>query len=128
MITSANENKQITKTDITAHLVTVPVKCLDTATHSRIYHRQCHQQSTITLPPPCFTVGTTHAEIIRSPTLRLTKPQQLESKISNLDSSDQRTDFHWSNVHCSCFFAQASLLGQEERFLRLHLKKLFKSS
>ena len=27
----------------------------------------------------------------------------------SLDSSDQRTDFHWSNVHCSCFFAQASL-------------------
>ena len=26
---------------------------------------------TITAPPPCFTVGTTHAEIIRSPTLRL---------------------------------------------------------
>ena len=24
-------------------------------------------------PPPCFTVGLTHAEIIRSPTLRLTK-------------------------------------------------------
>ena len=23
--------------------------------------------------------------------------------------SDQRTDFHWSNVHCSCFLAQASL-------------------
>ena len=24
-------------------------------------------------PPPCFTVGTTHAEIFRSPTLHLTK-------------------------------------------------------
>ncbi|CDQ85510.1 unnamed protein product [Oncorhynchus mykiss] len=48
---------------------------------------------------------TTHAEIIRSPTLRLTKTRRLEPKISNLD---QRTDFHWSNVHCSCFLAQAS--------------------
>jgi hypothetical protein len=63
----------------------------------------------ITPPPPCFTVGTTHAEIIRSPTLRLTKTRQLEPKSSNLDSSVQRTDFHRSNVHCSCFFAQASL-------------------
>ena len=48
---------------------------------------------TITLPPPCFTVGTTHAEIIRSSTLRLRKTRRLEPKISNLDSSDQRTDF-----------------------------------
>ena len=54
-------------------------------------------------PPPCFTVGTTKAEIIHSPTLRLTKTLRLEQKISNLDSSDQRTDFHRSNVHCSCF-------------------------
>ena len=64
---------------------------------------------TITPPPPCFTVGTTHAEIIRSPTPRLTKTPWLEPKISNLNSSDQRTDFHTSNVHCSCFLAQASL-------------------
>ena len=28
---------------------------------------------TITHPPPCFTVGTTHAEMLRSPTLHLTK-------------------------------------------------------
>ena len=34
--------------------------------------------------------------------------RQLEPKISNLDS-DQRTYFHRSNVHCSCFLAQASL-------------------
>jgi hypothetical protein len=32
---------------------------------------------TITLPPPCFTGGTTHAEIIR--TLRLTKTRRLEN-------------------------------------------------
>ena len=63
---------------------------------------------TITPPPPCFTVGTTNVEIIRSPTLRLTKTRLLEPKISNWDSSDQ-TDFHRSNVHCSCFLAQASL-------------------
>ena len=35
------------------------------------------------------------------------KDKRLEQKISNLDS-DQRTDFHCSNVHCSCFLAQAS--------------------
>ena len=39
---------------------------------------------TITPPlPPCFTVGTTHAEVIRSPTLHLTKTCCLEPKISN---------------------------------------------
>ena len=38
-----------------------------------------------TPPPPCFTVGTTHAEIIRSPTLRLTKTQRWEPKISNVN-------------------------------------------
>jgi hypothetical protein len=31
------------------------------------------------------------------------------TKDLTLDSSDQRTDFHWSNVHCLCFLAQASL-------------------
>ena len=61
---------------------------------------------TITPPPPCFTVGTTLAEIIHSPTTRLTKTLRLEP---NLDSSDQRTNFHRSNVHCLCFLAQASL-------------------
>ena len=71
---------------------------------------QAKPPHTITPPPPCLTVGTTHAEIIRSPSLRLTKTWRLEPKISNLGSSDQRTDFHRSNVHCSCFSAQASLL------------------
>ena len=37
------------------------------------------------------------------------KTQRLEPKISDLDSSDQSTDFHRSNVRCSCFLAQASL-------------------
>jgi hypothetical protein len=32
------------------------------------------------MPPTCFTVGTTHAEIIRSPILRLTKTRRLEKK------------------------------------------------
>uniref|UniRef100_A0AAZ3PVH2 Helicase C-terminal domain-containing protein n=1 Tax=Oncorhynchus tshawytscha TaxID=74940 RepID=A0AAZ3PVH2_ONCTS len=63
----------------------------------------------IITPSPCFTVGTTHAEIIRSPTLRLTKTRRLVPKISNSDLSDRRTDFHRSNVHCLCFLAQASL-------------------
>ena len=57
-------------------------------------------------PHTTFTVGTTHAEIIGSPTLCLTKTRRLEPKISNVD---QRTGFHRSNVHCSCFLAQASL-------------------
>ena len=52
-------------------------------------------------------VGTTHTEIIHSHT-PFTKTRRFEPKISNLDSSDQRTDFHRSNVHCSCFLAQAS--------------------
>ena len=29
--------------------------------------------------------------------------------MSNLDTSDQRTDFHRSNIHCSCFLAEANL-------------------
>ena len=33
-----------------------------------------------TTPPPCSTVGTTHMEIIRSPTLRLKKTRRLEPK------------------------------------------------
>ena len=60
---------------------------------------------TITPPPPCFMVGTTDVEIIRSPTPRLTKTRRLEPKISNLDQS---TDFHRS-VYCLCFLAQTSL-------------------
>ena len=40
---------------------------------------------TITPTHPCFTVGNTHAEIIRSPTLYLTKTRRLEPKISKLD-------------------------------------------
>ena len=61
-------------------------------------------------PPPCFTVGTTHMEIIRSSTLRLTKTWWLEPKVSNLDSLDQRTDFHRSIVHCLCFLASLFFL------------------
>ena len=51
-----------------------------------------------------------HMRSIRSPTLCLRKTQRLEPIISHFDSADQRTDYHWSNVHCSCFLAQASLL------------------
>ena len=58
-------------------------------------------------PPPCFMVGTTHAALIRSPTLRLTKTRWLEANISNLDSSAQRTDFYQSKVDYWCFLAQA---------------------
>ena len=51
---------------------------------------------TSTPPPPCFTVGTTHEDIVHSLTPCLTKTRRLEPKISKLDSSDQRTDFHQS--------------------------------
>jgi hypothetical protein len=36
---------------------------------------------TITPLPPCFTMGSTHAEIIRSPTPHLTKTRQMEIQI-----------------------------------------------
>jgi hypothetical protein len=50
---------------------------------------------TITSPPhPCFMVGTTHAEIIRSPTLHLTKTRQLEAKIATLDSTGLKSIAH----------------------------------
>ena len=39
--------------------------------------------NTITPPAPCFMVGPHHGEIIRSPTLHLTKTCQLEPNISN---------------------------------------------
>ena len=52
--------------------------------------------------PPCFTVGTTLAEIIRSPTLHLTKTWRSKTKISQFG-------LHRSNVHCLCFLVQASL-------------------
>jgi hypothetical protein len=74
---------------------------------------------TITPPPPCFTVGNTHVEIIRSPTLCLTKTRRLDPKISNLDSSDQRTDFHWSNIHCLCFFGPCKSLLLVVYFLQI---------
>ena len=61
---------------------------------------------TITPPPLCFMVGTTHTEIIHSPTPCLTKTQQLEPKKSYICIC---TDFHRSNVHCLCFLAQAWL-------------------
>ena len=73
---------------------------------------QCYQQSspyTITPLPPCFTVGTMHVETICSPFLRCTKTRQVEPKISNLDSSDQSIDFHWSKVYSLCFSAQTNL-------------------
>lgn len=54
-----------------------------------------------------FTVGTSQ-ESIHSPFLRRTKTRSLEPKISNLDLSDQRADFHWSNVHSLCFLAQTN--------------------
>ena len=46
---------------------------------------------TITSPPPCFTVGTTHAEIIRSPTLLLTKTSHLLLNASLWDTHMRRS-------------------------------------
>uniref|UniRef100_A0A8C7MV03 Acidic leucine-rich nuclear phosphoprotein 32 family member n=1 Tax=Oncorhynchus kisutch TaxID=8019 RepID=A0A8C7MV03_ONCKI len=59
-------------------------------------------------PPPCFAVGTTH-EALPFTYFVSHKDMAVGTKISHLDSSDLRTDFHRSNVHCSCFLAQASL-------------------
>jgi hypothetical protein len=61
---------------------------------------------TITSLPPCVTVGTKHAEIIRSPTLS----QRHLSWNQKSQIRTYQTDFHKSNVHCSCFLTQASLL------------------
>jgi hypothetical protein len=47
-------------------------------------------------------------KILCSPTLHLTDTT-VGTKKSHLDSSDQITDLHWSNVHCTYFLAQASL-------------------
>lgn len=44
----------------------------------------------------CIMVETTQAGAIYSPSLHLIETQRLEPKISNLDSSHQRIDFHWS--------------------------------
>ena len=50
-----------------------------------------------------FILGNMHVETI------CVTQRQVEPKISNLDSSDQSTDFHWSNVHSLCFLAQTKL-------------------
>ena len=66
--------------------------------------QQCHQRST---PTPSHLL--LHASRLHSPFLRRIKTRQVEPKISNLDKSDQSTDFHWSNVHSLCFLAQTHL-------------------
>ena len=87
----------------------VVLHIIDAMVQNRITRGDCSFAMVDTPPSPYLTVGNTHAEIIRSPTLRLIKTQRFEPKISNLDSSDQRIDLHRSNVHCSSFLAQASL-------------------
>ena len=68
-----------------------------------------HQQNIPTPPPSCFTVGTMHVETICSPFLLATETWWVEPKISNLDTSDQISDFHWPDVHSLCFLAQTPL-------------------
>ena len=68
-----------------------------------------HQQSTPTPSHLLCHASRWEPHMQRSSVHLITKTRWLEPKISNLDSSDQRTDFHQSNVHCSCFLAQASL-------------------
>ena len=80
---------------------------------SQINHRQFHQQCTPIPSHLLLHASQCEPHMWRSsphaPTLHLTKTQRLEQKTSHLDSSDQRTDFHMSNVHCSCFLVQPSL-------------------
>lgn len=58
------------------------------------------QPHTISVPPPCLIVGTTLREIGQSFSCScLWNTRQLEPKIYNLDSSDQRTDMPWSVIH-----------------------------
>ena len=56
----------------------MPVKCSWILNESQTVSPAKHLH-TIT-PPPCFTLGTTYAEIIHSPTLHLTKTQRLKPK------------------------------------------------
>ena len=68
-------------------VVDMLVKC---ALNSKLITDSVTSKAPHTITPhPCSTVGITHAEIIRSPTLHLTKTQRLEAKISNLDSKDR---------------------------------------
>jgi hypothetical protein len=61
-------------------LQNVVVAMLAMSLEFEINHWQCHQQSTPTPSPPCFTVGNTHAEIICSATPRLTKTRGWNQK------------------------------------------------
>ena len=58
---------------------------------------------TITPPLLCFTVRSTHAEIIRVPTLSLTKTQQLELKICNCSNSTMKAWFTQSPLNSWCW-------------------------
>ena len=59
-----------------------------------------------TIPPPYFTVGTTHAALMHSPTLHLKKALQCGPNLSNLESSVHQMDFYSSDIQFLCFFAQ----------------------
>lgn len=65
---------------------------------------------TITPPPPRVMVGNTHADTIRLPSMRPTKTMLLGPEISDLDWSDQSTDFLLFNVYSLYIFAQTVLL------------------
>ena len=72
----------------------------------------CHQQSTPTPSHLLLHASRWEPHMRRSSVQLLCVSQRHGGwipKNANLKSSDQRTDFHRSNVHCSCFLAQASL-------------------
>ena len=110
-------NKQVT---IYLRFFKVATLCLDDSVAYAWHclnqlHLECvsnsHQQSNHT---PSYHLlhasrWETHMQRSSIHLLCVSKTRRLEPKISNLDSSYQRTDFHRSNVLCSCFLAQASL-------------------
>ena len=65
---------------------------------------------TIIEPPPCFTIGEILVVIALSPTFRHTLTPLFNQKISNFDSSIQRSLFHCSLVQSLCALAHWSLL------------------
>lgn len=64
------------------------------------------QDSVIALAVQCPASVNQSCISIRSPFLHHTNTWQLEPKISNLDLTDQSTDFHYFNVYSLSFLAQ----------------------
>jgi hypothetical protein len=56
------------------------------------------------IPPQCLMVGTTHAKIFYSSTLRLTKTRQLESKIKNIWTHQTKGQISTSLISIACVY------------------------